>query len=269
MCPGERDRRRELHGGDRRHSPFPDPRSSWGISAWTPVFASQDQGRRPTAISQSRARSVHATRWWRRAGARVRQPGPLRVLRAHPCTPRALRRDRRRREKARVPFLGTAHTPTGLSLRAALADQEEAQAAADHRRRPALHTQSSRHLRRHHRGPRGRARARSPGRGRLRQDRPRLARRTNKQGGRERDTGARTKQALKGQSRAADHKPQTSALRYVSHSRPKTLSHRTNIQARPLTFIRRPEQQSGAAGTMTSGPRTKYLCALVKRRGRV
>jgi transposase len=33
-------------------------------------------------------------------------------------------------------------------------------------------------------------------------------------------TPARIKSALKGQSRAADHKPLTSALRYVSHSRP-------------------------------------------------
>jgi len=49
------------------------------------------------------------------------------------------------------------------------------------------------------------------------------ARRTGEQGGRERDTGARIQQALKGQSRAADHKPPTSALRYVSHSRPKQL----------------------------------------------
>ena len=40
------------------------------------------------------------------------------------------------------------------------------------------------------------------------------------QGGRERDTGARIKQALEGQSCAADHKPLTSALRYVSPSRP-------------------------------------------------
>jgi transposase len=51
------------------------PASSWGISAWTPVFAGQDQGRRPTAISQSRGRSGHATRSLRRAGARSASPG--------------------------------------------------------------------------------------------------------------------------------------------------------------------------------------------------
>jgi hypothetical protein len=38
-------------------------------------------------------------------------------------------------------------------------------------------------------------------------------------GGRERDTGARTK-ALEGQPRAADHEPLTSALRHVLDSRP-------------------------------------------------
>jgi transposase len=38
----------------------------------------------------------------------------------------------------------------------------------------------------------------------------------------ERDTGARINQALEGQSCAADSKLLTSALRYVSHSRPKT-----------------------------------------------
>ena len=43
------------------------------------------------------------------------------------------------------------------------------------------------------------------------------------EGGRERDTGARITTALKGPSRAADHKPLTSALRYVSHSHPPTM----------------------------------------------
>ena len=38
--------------------------------------------------------------------------------------------------------------------------------------------------------------------------------------GRERDTGARIKKALEGQSRAADHKPLTSALRSSVYSRP-------------------------------------------------
>jgi len=40
--------------------------------------------------------------------------------------------------------------------------------------------------------------------------------------GRRRDTGARINKALEGQSRAADHKLLTSALRFVSHPRPPT-----------------------------------------------
>ncbi len=54
----------------------------------------------------------------------------------------------------------------------------------------------------------------------LRPHRPRLARHHGRESGRERDTGARITTAIEGQSRAADHKPLTSALRYVSHSRP-------------------------------------------------
>ena len=46
--------------------------------------------------------------------------------------------------------------------------------------------------------------------------------RTGEESGRERDTGARINQALEGQSRAADSKLLTSALRYVSHPRPPT-----------------------------------------------
>jgi transposase len=58
-----------------------------------------------------------------------------------------------------------------------------------------------------------------------------------------RDTGARIKQAQTGQSRAADHKPLTSALRYVSHSRPHALSHQPAIGATRLDFIRRAMRQ--------------------------
>ena len=47
-------------------------------------------------------------------------------------------------------------------------------------------------------------------------------RRAREKSGRERDTGARINKALEGQSRAADHKLLTSALRYVSHPRPPT-----------------------------------------------
>jgi transposase len=63
-----------------------------------------------------------------------------------------------------------------------------------------------------------RTRTRPPSPARLRTHRRRLA--SHSKVGRERDTGARIKRALEGPSRAADHKPLTSALRYVSHSRP-------------------------------------------------
>ncbi len=43
-----------------------------------------------------------------------------------------------------------------------------------------------------------------------------------REGGRERDTGARITKAHKGQGRAADHEPLTSALRLVLYSRPQT-----------------------------------------------
>ena len=66
-----------------------------------------------------------------------------------------------------------------------------------------------------------RTRPRAPSPARLRTHRRRLASRSK--GGRERDTGARITTALEGPSRAADHKPLTSALRYVSHSRPPTM----------------------------------------------
>ena len=58
----------------------------------------------------------------------------------------------------------------------------------------------------------------APSPARLRTHRRRLA--SQRPSGRERDTGARITRPSKGQSRAADHKPLTSALRYVSHSRP-------------------------------------------------
>ena len=66
-----------------------------------------------------------------------------------------------------------------------------------------------------------RTRTRPAGPARLRTHRRRLASRSK--GGCERDTGARIKRVLKGPSRAADHKPLTSALRYVSHSHPPTM----------------------------------------------
>ena len=67
----------------------------------------------------------------------------------------------------------------------------------------------------------GRAQARPPGRGLLRaHDRDWQAAASEEEGGRERDTGARIDQGPRRASRAADHKPLTSALRHVIDSRP-------------------------------------------------
>ena len=63
---------------------------------------------------------------------------------------------------------------------------------------------------------------------------PRLAgQQTEEESGRERDTGARMKQALEGQSRAADSKLLTSALCYVSHPRPPTRYRSIPLPATP------------------------------------
>jgi transposase len=157
----------------------------------------------------------------------VRQPGPLRAF---------YRRVRARRghhvaitataRKLACLFwvLGPALAPTGLRLRPALADGQEAAPAGDHRRRAAL-ARAPRRLDRSPPAPRRRTRSRPTSRTGLRPDRPRPPSRRRDQGGRECDTGARITTAHKGQSRAADHKPLTSALRYVSHSHPPQRSH--------------------------------------------
>ena len=84
-----------------------------------------------------------------RAGRGVLDDGPparsaARVLPARPCTPRPLRRDRRRRPQARLPVLVPAHPRRGLRLPAAVADQEEAAAPGDHRRRAEVLTRGPR-----------------------------------------------------------------------------------------------------------------------------
>ena len=118
-----------------------------------------------------------------------------RLLPARPRPPRPPGRDHRRRAQARVPVLGPALAPTGLRLRPALADGQEAPPAGDHRRRAAL-ARPPRRLDRAPPAPRRRTRPRPPSRARLRADRPRPPSRRRDQGGRERDTGARITTAL-------------------------------------------------------------------------
>ena len=148
----------------------------------------------------------------------VRQPGPIAaLLRAHQSPARPLDRDRRLGAQARLPVLVPAHPRRGLRVRPALADDQEDAPPRAHRRRPAP-PRRPRRLVDQHRDAQRRTRTRPPSPARLRTHRRRLASRSK--GGRERDTGARITTALEGPSRAADHKPLTSALRYVSHSRP-------------------------------------------------
>ncbi len=86
-----------------------------------------------------------------------------------------------------------------------------------------------------------------------------------KQGGRERDTGARIKQALEGQSRAADHKPLTSALRYVSHSRPaQTIPHNRRYYKPAPARQRRPR----AGENPVNGARRATIRAIRSHRSR-
>ena len=164
----------------------------------------------------------------------VRTPGPLhafyqriRARRGHQVAICAAAR------KLGVRVLGDALARAGLRVRAAVDDGPKDPAPGDHRRRPAP-AEQPRRLGRRQRDARSRTRPRPPSRTRLRADHPRPPGRRRDQGGRERDTGARITNALEGQSRAADHKPLTSALRYVSHSRPPTRSHqRPNSASRP------------------------------------
>jgi hypothetical protein len=180
------------------------------------------------ATSQSKARCVRVTRWSRRAGRGPPARTDARVLSARPLTPRPLRRDRRRRQKARVPVLVPAHPRAGLRLRAAVTDRARSCGAS--RSPPAPPTTT--------RQPAGvwaptsgcaKPNASSPSRPSTpTRNGPRLARRTGQEGGRERDTGARIKQAQEGQSRAADHKPLTSALRSSARSAQKSVSSGTS-----------------------------------------
>ena len=96
------------------------------------------------------------------------------------------------------------------------------------RRRPAKERRARDRRQQERSDARGRARARPPRRDRLpAHDRRLESRRPHESGcGCGRDTGARIFKALEGQSRATDFvKPQTSALRYVSHPHPTKGSH--------------------------------------------
>ena len=169
----------------------------------------------------------------------VRQPGPLhafyarvRARRGHSVAVVAAAR------KLACLFWCLLTRETGLRLRPAVADAQEAAAAGDHRRPAALQPRGGRHLARQRRRPPGRARARPPGRDRL--PRPCATttppRPTRRARARHRDAHH---QAVRAASSAARHRSQT--LRFSSSSPAPTQNsrkERPKSPAHPLIFIR-------------------------------
>ena len=205
--------------GDIRR--FPDRRkltAYLGLDPTRPPVRRRARQPRPHLQARLRQRPARARRGVLVDGPPARPD--RRLLRARQSPARALDRDRRLRAQARLPVLVPAHPRRGLRVRPALADHQEDAPPRAHRRRAAP-PRRPRRLVDQHQDAQRRTRPRPPSPARLRTHRRRLASRSK--GGRERDTGARITTALKGPSRAADHKPLTSALRYVSHSRPPTM----------------------------------------------
>jgi hypothetical protein len=159
--------------------------------------------RRPRADgSPSRARPPRAGRSSRRPGRPSSSQGPCARSTSASAAGAAARSPRRRRAQARGAVLAPAVARRGLRPRPAVADGQEAAPARDPRRRADAQGQADRDLGDAPADAHGRARARPAGRGLLPADRRGLAGR-GKEGGRERDSGARIDQALEGQRRAA------------------------------------------------------------------
>ena len=167
--PGrERDRRRHLPGGDRRHPPLREPAQAGRLPRARPAGAPVGLGPgRPRADLQAGLDAGPP-----RAGRGELVDGPparadARLLRAGPGPPRPPGRDRRLRAQARLPVLVPAQPLGGLRLRAAVADAEEAAPARACRRRPKQARDEERPDGRERGDAQGRARARPAGRGRL------------------------------------------------------------------------------------------------------
>ena len=129
-----------LPGGGRQHRALPRPAQAGRLPRAGPQGPPvRRRARQPRAHLQARLRRRCGVALVEASWSAVRQPGPVaRLLPAHPRPPRPPDRDHRRRAQARVPVLGPALAPTGLRLRPALADRQEAPPAGDHRRRAAL-----------------------------------------------------------------------------------------------------------------------------------
>ena len=178
----------------------------------------------------------------------VRAPGPL-----HAFYERV-----RARRGYQVAIVATARklaclfwcmlTPRrGLRLRPAIADAQEDAPPRTDCRRPTTPGRAQHLVGQQGDGP-GRTRTRPAGRARLQTQRRRLESDPAGEGGRECDKGARIYRALEGLKPRGRPQPQTSALRYVSHSRPTpTIPH--GGKQHHLTFIRRPKHKPASAPT--------------------
>ena len=128
----EPDRCRQLPGGRRRHPSLPRPAQAGRLprtGPHGPPVRGRARHTRPHLKARRRSGAGRARR-----GQLERRPQPRPVaclLPAHPRPPRPPDRDHRRRAQARVPVLGAALAPTGLRLRPALADRQEAPAPGD------------------------------------------------------------------------------------------------------------------------------------------
>ena len=197
---------------------FPDRRKLVGYLGLDPRSASPAMRPPRMGRSPSRARPRSRVALVEAGWSAVRQPGPLRAF---------YQRVRARRGH-QIAIVAAARKLAclfwvllwrrGLRLPPALADRQEAPPARVHRRRAALARPKGIWMRTA--APRRRTRPRPPGRARLRADRPRPASRGQIKAGASVTPGRASQQPTRGQSRAADHKPLTSALRYVSHPRP-------------------------------------------------
>jgi transposase len=116
-------------------SRFNDPRKLVGYLGLDPKVRQSGPG--PGTSGHISKQGSASARWAlvEASWSAVRQPGPLRAC---SCPPRPPDRDRRRRQKARLPVLVPAHPRAGLRLRPTVADQEKAAPPRDRRRRPEI-----------------------------------------------------------------------------------------------------------------------------------
>ena len=105
---------------------FKSARKVAGYLGLDPRVSQSGVARSRMGASQSRAHPAHATRWWRRAGARCASPGRSRRSMSA-SVPAAATTSRSSPARASSPaYSGATNPRRGLRVRSALADQEEA-----------------------------------------------------------------------------------------------------------------------------------------------